>query len=162
MLPFMYHELSKVLTQLRGLIFKKKKLNEAKTLTKIMKEGWLINPGGWLNNPGNKMEEFLIDAGAATQYVLSSLKVSVEKKRKVSKGFITFILNILLKLQECLPTQYAIVRIVSAISPVSMAEEDRFMSKRFLRLANDLHSLKFIASSMADNAIFQYDEFFKK
>ena len=50
---------------------------------------------------------------------------------------------------------------VSAISPVNMAEENGFMSRKLLYLANDLHCLKFIASSMVDNAKFQYDEFIK-
>ena len=40
---------------------------------------------GWLNNSDNQMVEFLIDVGATTQYVLSSLKVSIEKKRKFCK-----------------------------------------------------------------------------
>ena len=59
-------------------------------------------------------------------------------------------------------TQYAMVRNVSAISPVNMVEKNRFMSSRFLGLANDLHSFKFVTSSIADNAKFQYDEFVKK
>ena len=146
-LPFIYHELSRLL----GLVFRKKKLDEAKTLTKIMTEDRL-------NNPDNQMEEFLIDVG---QHVLSSVKVSVKKKRKFLKKCIIFVLYIFLMLQERLPTQYAIVRNVSAISPVNMAQENRCMSRKFLRLASYLHYLKFIASSMADNAKFQY-EFVKK
>ena len=43
-----------------------------------------------------------------------------------------------------------------------MFKEKGFMSRRFFRVANDLHFLKFIASSMADNAKFQYDEFVKE
>ena len=43
-----------------------------------------------------------------------------------------------------------------------MAEENKFMLRKFLHLANDLNALKFIAFSMADNAKLQYDEFFKK
>ena len=100
--------------------------------------------------------------GAATQHVLSNLKVLIKKKRKFNKVCITFTLNILLKLQELLSTQYAIVRNVSALSPVNMVEENRFISRRSLGLANDLHSFKFVTSSMADNAKFQYDEFVKK
>ena len=116
---------------------------------------------GWLNNSDNQMVEFLIDVGAATQYVLSSLKVSIEKKRKFCKEWITFLFNVLLKLQECLLTQYATMRNVSAINSINTAGENRFMS-RFFCLANDLHSLKFIAFFMADNAKFQFDEFVKK
>ena len=44
------------------------------------------------------MKEFLIDVGAAIQHVLSSLKVSIKKKRKFCQEDITFVLNILLKL----------------------------------------------------------------
>ena len=104
----------------------------------------------------------MIDVGAATQHVLSNLKVLIKKKRKFNKVCITFTLNILLKLQERLSTQYAMVRNVSAISPVNMVEKNRFMSRRFFGLANDLHSFKFVTSSMADNAKFQYDKFVKK
>ena len=48
----------------------------------------------WLNNPDNQMEEFLIYVDAVTHQVLSSVKVSVEKKRKFLKKYITFVLNI--------------------------------------------------------------------
>ena len=109
-----------------------------------MKEGW-----------------FLIDVAAATQHVLSKLKISIEKKRNFCNECITFVLNMLFKLQEHLPTRYTKVRNVSAVSPVNMAEENRFVSRRFLCLANDLDSLKFIASSMAENTKFQFDEFVK-
>ena len=36
------------------------------------------------------------------------------------------------------------------------------MSKRFVRLADQLYSLRFISSSVADNGKFQYDRFIKK
>ena len=103
----------------------------------------------------------MIDVAAATQHVLSKLKISIEKKRNFCNECITFVLNMLFKLQEHLPTRYTKVRNVSAVSPVNMAEENRFVSRRFLRLANDLDSLKFIASSMAENTKFQFDEFVK-
>ena len=104
----------------------------------------------------------MIDVGAATWHVLSNIKVSVEKKKKLPKECITFVLNILLKLQEHSPIQYAVVKSVLAISPVNMAEENRLMPRGFHLSANDLHSLNFIASSMADSAKFQYDKFLKK
>ena len=48
----------------------------------------------WLNNPDNQIEEFLIDVGAVTHQVPSSVKVSVEKKQKFLKKHVTFVLNI--------------------------------------------------------------------
>ena len=43
-----------------------------------------------------------------------------------------------------------------------MAIQAAPMSKRFVRLADLLYSLKFISSFVADNARFQYDQFTKK
>ena len=43
-------------------MYKKEKINEAKTVAKTMKEDWL-------NNKNNQMQEFLIDIGAATKDV---------------------------------------------------------------------------------------------
>ena len=57
MLPFIHHKLSKVLTLLLALVYKKKKLDETITLTKIIKEVWY-------NNPDNQMEKVLTDVSA--------------------------------------------------------------------------------------------------
>ena len=43
-----------------------------------------------------------------------------------------------------------------------MALQGALMSKRFVCLADQLYSLKFISSSVADNGKFQYDQFIKK
>ena len=67
MLPFIHHKLSKVLTLLLALVYKKKKLDETITLTKIIKEVWY-------NNPDNQMEKVLTDVSAVTQHVLFSVK----------------------------------------------------------------------------------------
>ena len=60
MLPFMYDKLSKVSKRLNALIYKKERIDEAKTVSKVMNEDWL-------KNKNNQMEEFLIDTGAATK-----------------------------------------------------------------------------------------------
>ena len=43
-----------------------------------------------------------------------------------------------------------------------MALQGALMSKRFVHLADQLYSLTFVSSSVADNAEFQYDQFIKK
>ena len=65
-LPFIHHKLSKVLTLLLALVYKKKKLDETITLTKIKEV--------WYNNPDNQMEKVLTDVSAVTQHVLFSVK----------------------------------------------------------------------------------------
>ena len=60
MLPLMYNELSKISKHLIVLIYKKEKIDEAKTVSKAMKEDWL-------KNKNHQMEEFLIDIGAAVK-----------------------------------------------------------------------------------------------
>ena len=92
MLPFMHHGLSKVLTLLLALVYKKKKLDETITLTKIKEV--------WYNNPDNQMEKVLTDASAATQHILLSVKILVKKKRKLLKKCITFVLNILMSFKS--------------------------------------------------------------
>ena len=75
MLPFMYDELSEILKHLIVLIYKKEKIDEAKTVAKIMKEDWL-------NNKNNQKEDFLIDAGAATKDIIKC-QSSYRKDTKV-------------------------------------------------------------------------------
>lgn len=77
--------------------------------------------------------------------------VSTEKKRKFREECQSFIVHLLLKQQERAPIQYALVR-----------NSFSLVSQRFVRLADLLYSLKFISSSVADNAKFQYDQFIKK
>ena len=153
MLPFMCDELSEISKPLIVLMCKKEKIDEVKTVAKTMK-------GNWLNN--NQMEEFLIDIGAATKDVLSKTKVATEKKRKFRGECKLFVVNLLLKLQERVPIQYALVRNSSSINPNKMVLQGALISKRFVRLADQLHSLKFSCSSVADNAKFQYDQSIKK
>ena len=153
MLPFMCDELSEISKPLIVLMCKKEKIDEVKTVAKTMK-------GNWLNN--NQMEEFLIDIGAATKDVLSKTKVATEKKRKFHGECKLFVVNLLLKLQERVPIQYALVRNSSSINPNKMVLQGALISKRFVRLADQLYSLKFSCSSVADNAKFQYDQSIKK
>ena len=51
MLPFMYDELSEISKRLIVLMFKKEKIDEAKTVAKTMKEDWL-------SNKNNQMKSF--------------------------------------------------------------------------------------------------------
>ena len=150
----MYDELSEISKHLIVLMYKKEKIDEAKT-AKTMKEDWLTSKN-------NQMEEFLIDIGAATKDVLSKTKVATEKKRKFRGECKLFVVNLLLKLQERVPIQYALVRNSSSINPNKMVLQGALISKRFVRLADQLHSLKFSCSSVADNAKFQYDQSIKK
>ena len=71
-----------------------------------------------------------------------------------------FVVNLLLKLQERVPIQYALVRNSSLINPVNMVIQAAPMSKRFIHLADLLYSSKFISSFVADNAKFQVEVFF--
>ena len=93
----------------------------------------------WLNNNENQLEEFRIDLGSATKGILQKANVSMEKTRKFCKECKTFILEVLLKLGERLPT-----------------------NKRFIKLADSLYFLKFITSSFADNAKFHFDQMLRK
>ena len=68
-------ELSNVSKRLIALMYKKEKIDEAKAVSKAMKEDWL-------KNKNNQMEEFLIDIRAAAKDDLSKAKVAAEKKRK--------------------------------------------------------------------------------
>ena len=71
-------------------------------------------------------------------------------------------LNVLLKLEELLPTNQMLVRNGCDINPVNMAESPQAASQRFIKLADSLYALKFVISSVADNAKFQFDQMLKK
>ena len=90
MLPFMYDELSNVSKRLIALLYKKEKIDEAKIVSKVMKEDCL-------KNKSNQME-FLIYIGAAAKDDLSKAKVATEKKRKFRGECKLFVVNLLLKL----------------------------------------------------------------
>ena len=65
---------------------------------------------GWkTKNKNSQMEEFLIDINAAAKDDLSKAKVTTEKKRKFWEDCKLFVVNLLLKLQERVPIQYALV-----------------------------------------------------
>ena len=66
------------------------------------------------------MEEFLIDIGAAEKDDLSKAKVATEKKRKLRGEYKFFIVNLLLKLQERVPIQYALVRNPLRLIPTTL------------------------------------------
>ena len=70
-------------------------------------------------------------------------------------------LNVLLKLEEQLPTNQMLVRNGCAINPVNMAKSPQAASKRFIKLVDSLYALKFV-TSVADNAKFQFDQMLKK
>ena len=91
MLPFLCDELSNVSKRLIALMYKKEKIDEAKAVSKAMKEDWL-------KNKNSQMEEFLIDIGAAAKDDLSKAKVATEKKRKFRGECKLFVVNLLLKL----------------------------------------------------------------
>ena len=93
MLPSMYDELAKVSKRLIALIYKKEKIDQAKTVSKAMKKYWL-------KNKNNQMKEFLTDTGAAAKDDLSKVKVATEKKQKIRGECKLFVVNLLLKLQE--------------------------------------------------------------
>ena len=153
MVPFLCDEFSNVSKRLIALMYKKEKIDEAKAVSKAMKEDWL-------KNKNNQMEEFLIDIRAAAKDDLSKAKVATEKKRKFRGECKLFVVNLLLKLQERVPIQYALVRSSSSINHNNVAIQAAPMSKRFVRLADLLYSLKFI--SIANNAKLHYDQFTKK
>ena len=116
----------------------------------------------WLKKKNHQMEEFLIDLRAAAKDDLSKAKVATEQKQKFCGESKLFVFNLLLKLQEQIPIQYALVRNSSLINPSNMAIQAAPMSKIFVRLADLLYSLKFISSFVTDNAKFQYDQFTKR
>ena len=90
-------------------------------------------------------------------------KWPLKKKKKKSCGeFKLFVVNLLLKLQERVPIQYALVRNSSSINPNNMAIQAAPMSKKSVRLADLLYSLIFISSFVAENAKFQNDPFTNK
>ena len=71
MLPFMYNELYNVSKRLIALMYKKEKIDETKTVSKVMKGDWLKNKNNHIN-----------DIEAAAKDDLSKAKVATEKKQK--------------------------------------------------------------------------------
>ena len=89
-------------------------------------------------------------------------KWPLKRKRKSCGQCKLFVVKLLLKLQERVPIQYALVRNSSSINPNDMAIQAAPMSKKSVRLADLLYSLIFISSFVAENAKFQNDPFTNK
>ena len=113
----------------------------------------------WKNN---QLEEYLTDLGAATSDAVQKLNIAPEKKRRFCEGCEQIIVEILQKLLECLPTNGIVIVNASSLSPVNMAQIPSKVQERFQKMADNLFSLKFITSSVADNAKFQYNQFMTK
>ena len=62
MLPFLFDKLSETSKRLLTLVYKKDKIDEAKTISKVLTEDWL-------ENKDNQKGKFLIDIGAAAKDV---------------------------------------------------------------------------------------------
>ena len=154
LLPFMFDELSLILYRLVHLIFKKKEVDQCKKLREVMNTKFL-------SDPNNQLEEYLIDIGAAAKDILQKVDVANEKMRKFRQSCKDMILAILLKLLERLPTNQTIVVAASSISPANMARIPSKAQQRFNILADNLYSLKFLTSTVADNSKFQYAQFLK-
>ena len=61
----------------------------------------------WLKNRNNQIVEFLIDIGGTAKDNLSRAKVVTGKKKKFCEDCKLFVVNLLLKVQEQVPIQYA-------------------------------------------------------
>ena len=154
MVPFMSNELEKIISQLLRLIFKKDDLDQAESIVTKMKRKWLLDTA-------NHLEESLVDLGAATKDRLDQTKVSNEKKQAFKKECKSFILNVLLKLQEHCPLKYSILRNASSLSLQNMVRSNQECSLRFRALVDKLYNLKKISDKTADNSKDQYDRFLK-
>ena len=73
----------------------------------------------------------------------------------------SFILNVLLKLQEHCPLKYSILRNASLLSLQNMVRSNQECSLRFRGLVDKLYNLKKISVKTADNFKDQYDQFLK-
>ena len=85
------------------------------------------------------MEEFLIDIGGEAKDDSSKTKVAIEMKWKLRGKCKLFVANLLLKLQELFPIQYALERDTSFINSNYMAIQAAPISKRFVCVADLLY-----------------------
>ena len=100
----------------------------------------------------NHLEESLVDLGTATKDRLDQTKVSNEKKRVFKKECKSFILNVLLKLQEHCPLKYSILRNASSLSLQNMVRSNQKCTLCFRALVDKLCNLKKISDKTADNS----------
>ena len=116
----------------------------------------------FLKDKNNLLDEMQVDIGAAANDSLNKVSVSSEKKRAFRQTCRSAVLWMLLKLQERLPTNKAVIVQVSCLSPKNMVNIPAKAAKRFNGLADSLYSLKFISSYVADSAKYQYSQLLNK
>ena len=153
MLPFVGDELQKIIKNLIRLVFKKSAIDEAGSITNLLKNNWISDRANFLD---------VVNVGAAAKDQLEkSQVVSLEKKRKFRNDCGGIILKLLLKLSERCPLKFSLVRNATSLSPANIAANVDEFSIRFSSLADRLYALNKIKANTADNAKSQYDEFVK-
>ena len=90
----MFDKISLILYRLVRLVYKKKKVDEATNLRKVMNKEFLTNQR-------NQLEEYLIDLGAAQSDAVKKLNIAPVKKKRFCKGCKQIVVEILLKLGSC-------------------------------------------------------------
>ena len=94
LLSFMFDKISLILYRLVRLVYKKKKVDEATNLRKVMNKEFLTNQR-------NQLEEYLIDLGAAPSDAVKKLNIAPVKKKRFCEGCKQIVVEILLKLGSC-------------------------------------------------------------
>ena len=131
----MFGKTSQILYRLMRLIYKKKKVDDAINLRKVMNKEFL-------NNQSHQLEEYLIDLGTATNDAVKKLNIAPKKKRRFREGYKQIVVEILLKFLEHLPTNPMVVANASSLSPVDVARITSKAQKRFQKMAHNLFFLK--------------------
>ena len=75
----MFGKTSQILYRLMRLIYKKKKVDDAINLRKVMNKEFL-------NNQSHQLEEYLIDLGTATNDAVKKLNIAPKKKEDFAKA----------------------------------------------------------------------------
>ena len=70
----MFDEINLILYRLMRLVYKKKKVDDAVSLRKVMNKEFITNQS-------NQLEEYLIDLGAAMNDAIKKLNIALKKEK---------------------------------------------------------------------------------
>ena len=150
----MFEELERIYNKLLRLVIRRDSLEETQSITKRLKKEWH-------ENKANHLENFLVDAGAATKLKLRETKVRAETKRNFMGECKKFIINILVKISERSPMQFSIARNVLSLNQINMERLPEESSQMFTKLVDRLFALQKITASVADKSKNRYDDLLK-
>ena len=153
MIPFMYHDLKLLITNLSRLFVKKDKVKTGKKLVTIN-----------LHDDANLLPLEDVEIGFAAEYDIKQMMQKDAISKSAIKEFrrkcVVFVRNMLEKIFERLPITSDILKCAAVFDPSNLVLARGTLMKIFKTLLTELVELKIISVSHGDNVLQEFSNFY--